>query len=299
MVNILDEGEVGFGSTEYIVFRARPGISDPGFVYYLVSSPIVREPAIQSMVGTSGRQRVQTDVVEGLQISFPPLPIQRRIATVLSALDDKIELNNRINANLEAQAQALFRSWFVDFEPWGGAMPSGWREGKLEELVEICYGKDHKKLNDGKIPVFGSGGIMRHADKALYDNESVLIPRKGSITNVMYVDEPFWTVDTMFFTKMRVPNSAKFVFQLVRGFDLESLNTGSAVPSLTTDILNNQSVIIPRKDSIGNYDEAVSPIYMKMRLMRKENRTLAALRDALLPKLMRGEIDVEKVEVAG
>jgi len=99
-VNILDEDEVAFGSTEYIVFRAKDGIADPDYIYYLVRSPIVREPAIKSMVGSSGRQRVQTDVVQKLEVEVPPLNEQRKIAVILKAIDDKIEVNTKINKNL-------------------------------------------------------------------------------------------------------------------------------------------------------------------------------------------------------
>ena len=101
-VNILDEDEVAFGSTEYIVFRAKDGIADPDYIYYLVRSPIVREPAIKSMVGSSGRQRVQTDVVQKLEVEVPPLNEQRKIAVILKAIDDKIEVNTKINKNLAA-----------------------------------------------------------------------------------------------------------------------------------------------------------------------------------------------------
>lgn len=100
-VNILDDGEVGFGSTEYIVFRAKEG-NDEDYLYYLVCSPLVREPAIKSMVGSSGRQRVQTDVVQGLRIAFPPFEEQKRIGGILKALDDKIAINTEINENLAA-----------------------------------------------------------------------------------------------------------------------------------------------------------------------------------------------------
>ncbi len=101
-INILDNGEIGFGSTEYIAFRAKEGISDPDFIYYLVTSSLIREPAIKSMVGSSGRQRVQSDVIEKIKINLPPLPVQKKIAGVLKSLDDKIELNNKINNNLAA-----------------------------------------------------------------------------------------------------------------------------------------------------------------------------------------------------
>ena len=99
-VNILEDEEIGFGSTEYIVFRSIEGISDPDFLYYLVCSSIVKEPAIKSMVGSSGRQRVQTDVLKNLEISIPPIEEQRKIGKLLKQLDDKIEINNKINNNL-------------------------------------------------------------------------------------------------------------------------------------------------------------------------------------------------------
>lgn len=101
-INILDNGEIGFGSTEYIVFRAKEGISDPDFIYYLVTSSLIREPAIKSMVGSSGRQRVQSDVVEKIKINLPQLPVQKKIAAILSSFDNKIELNKQINNNLAA-----------------------------------------------------------------------------------------------------------------------------------------------------------------------------------------------------
>lgn len=114
-VSILNDGEVGFGSTEYIVFRAKEGIADKDYLYYLVCSPEVREPAIKSMVGSSGRQRVQTDAVKNLEMDVPPLVEQEKIGSFLKAFDDKIALNDRINKNLEEQAVVLFRSWFSAF----------------------------------------------------------------------------------------------------------------------------------------------------------------------------------------
>jgi len=100
-VSILDDNEVGFGSTEYIVLRAKENVTDSRFVYYFTTNPWFRDIAVKSMVGSSGRQRVQQSVLENLEVSIPPLPIQRRIAQILGSLDDKIELNRQINDNLE------------------------------------------------------------------------------------------------------------------------------------------------------------------------------------------------------
>ena len=291
MVNILDDNEIGFGSTEYIVFRAKNNISDPYFIYYLITSSLIREPAIKSMVGSSGRQRVQTDVVANLSINLPPLATQQKIAKILSSLDDKIELNNKINDNLEQQAQAIFKSWFVDFEPFGGKMPDGWKVGKLSDLITVKYGKDHKKLNDGNYPVYGSGGIMRYVEKFLYDKESVLIPRKGTLNNVFYINEPFWSVDTMFYTEMKKENIAKYVYFFVKGKDLNSMNAGSAVPSMTTEILNAIEVVIPSDEYLEKFENIVSPMFKQIKQCIIENENLASIRDTLLPKLMNGEIE--------
>ena len=123
MVNILEPGEVGFGSTEFIVFRAKEGYTDPNFVYYLVKSSFVRDPAIKSMVGSSGRQRVQTDVVQNLIVPFPSLLEQRKIASILKSLDDKIALNTAINDNL---AVLKFDGGYIQFaghQLWQNGIP--------------------------------------------------------------------------------------------------------------------------------------------------------------------------------
>jgi len=146
-VNILDDNEVAFGSTEFIVMRKKEKITDDMFVYYLAISPDFRNKAIQSMTGTSGRQRVQQDVLQSHKIMLPPLHEQKAIAATLSALDDMIELNNQINKTLEEMAQAIFKSWFVDFEPFKdgefeeselGLIPKGWNVKRIDQIdIEI------------------------------------------------------------------------------------------------------------------------------------------------------------------
>ena len=138
---------------------------------------------------------------------------------------------------------------------------------------------------------------MRSVDIPLYDKESVLIPRKGSLNNILYVNEAFWTVDTMFYSKMQVPCVAKYVHQFLKTKDMEEMNVGSAVPSMTTDILNHMQVLIPDALSLSKFDTVVDALYSSVKQANRESRALAAMRDALLPKLMSGELAVEKVEV--
>lgn len=289
-VNILDKAEVAFGSTEYIVFRAK-GNCDPDYLYYLVCSPAVREPSIKSMVGSSGRQRVQTNVVQNLEILVPPLETQQKIGSFLKQIDDKINTNNQINQNLLQQAQAIYVDMFITHRD------SAWALGHLSDLISVKYGKDHKKLADGPYPVFGSGGIMRYVERPIYNKESVLIPRKGTLNNVMYVNQPFWSVDTMFYSEMKKPDIAKFVYHFVKSIDLASLNAGSAVPSMTTDILNSLELYIPDDNSLNRFESIVAPIYQSIQHNTAECNRLAELRDTLLPRLMSGDIDVSDLEL--
>lgn len=272
-----------------IVLKPNPKIIDSRFLYFNIDNRYAELRQLSD--GTSTRGSLSGKIMKDLTINLPPLPTQQKIAQILSSLDDKIELNNKINANLEQQAQALFKSWFVDFEPFGGEMPAGWKVGKLSDLINIKYGKDHKKLEDGNIPVYGSGGIMRYVEKSLYDNESVLIPRKGTLSNVFYIDEPFWSVDTMFYSEMKEENIAKFVYFFVKSKDLEAMNAGSAVPSMTTEILNALELVIPSKEYLAKFETVVSPMFRQKKHCEIENKKLSNLRDTLLPKLMNGEIN--------
>lgn len=276
--------------------RIKPEYDSAYVAQYMTTTSFKQEMDARA-TGTTVFGLRQPELLE-CKLMLPPLPTQRKIAAVLSSLDDKIENNRKICANLEAQAQAIFKSWFVDFEPFGGKMPQGWKMGKLGELIEVCYGKDHKALPEGDIPVFGSGGYMRSVDRCIYDEESVLIPRKGTLNNIMYVNEPFWTVDTMFYSKMREKHVAKYVHLLLRGKNMDEFNVGSAVPSMTTEILKNLEIIIPLSKTLQEFDGVAGSFYAEVEHAKRQSRSLAATRDALLPKLMSGEIDVEKVKVA-
>ncbi len=255
--------------------------NDAKFMYYFLKTFDFTQLNTGSAVPSLNRNHIHE-----LPVSIPDVSTQRRLASILSSLDDKIDLLHRENATLEQMAETLFRQWFVV------EAKEEWEEGKLGDLIEVKYGKDHKKLLDGKIPVIGSGGIMRYADTALYDKESVLIPRKGSLNNVMYMDEPFWTVDTMFYTEMRRPNIAKFVFHFMKGQDLANMNVGSAVPSMTTEVLNNMPIDIPPQVVFDKFENAVASLYNKKKQNYKQIQTLIQTRDGLLPRLMSGEVKI-------
>lgn len=164
--------------------------------------------------------------------------------------------------------------------------------GKLSEVLEIKYGKDYKHLENGDIPLYGSGGIMKYVNKAIYEEDSILIPRKGTLSNLFYLSKPFWSVDTMFYSKFKHKSSKKYLFHLLKTLDLASMNVGSAVPSLTTEILNNLLIVIPPDEILQQFEELITPLFEKKDANINEIQTLQQLRDSLLPKLLRGDIAV-------
>jgi len=289
-------------SSDVLVLRAKEGVH-PEFLYYLLTSDTFFSYMTATSKGTK-MPRGDKQAIMNWRALKPPLHTQRAIADTLSCLDAKIDLNIRINDNLEKQAQAIFKNWFVDFEPFKdgefidsplGLIPKGWKVEKLEDLVNIKYGKDHRSLPDGDIPVYGSGGLIRYISEAIYTSESVLIPRKGTLNNVMLVNHPFWSVDTMFYTEINKPNFAKFLFQLLKRKDLASMNVGSAVPSMTVALLNQIRFVLPPDEILEQFERVTNPFYLKIENNRRQNQILAALRDTLLPKLMSGEIEVPVV----
>lgn len=263
---------------------------NPEYLYYFFLLEKTKQ-FVRNIATGATMPSINTKFMGEIPIRVPSLDAQNKIASILWMIDDKIELNKKINKNLEQQAQAIYSRMFIEHRQ------ESWSTGQLSDLISVKYGKDHKKLADGNYPVYGSGGIMRYVEKPLYTGESVLIPRKGTLNNIMYVNEAFWSVDTMFYTEMLRPNIAKFVYHFVKSKDLVSLNAGSAVPSMTTNILNAMQLYIPNEKTLEKFENIVSPMYSAMQENTKESKILANTRDALLPKLMSGELDVSDIDL--
>ena len=289
-------GNVGTYNSEKIIlgksacyFSVKNSV-DKDFIYYVVSSPAFRQYLESNATGTTIKN-ISLKQMREYSFAMPSCDEQQRISSILKTIDRKIKGNKEINKNLEQQAQAIYSRMFIEHRQ------KSWSTGQLSDLISVKYGKDHKKLADGNYPVYGSGGIMRYVEKPLYTGESVLIPRKGTLNNVMYVNEAFWSVDTMFYTEMLHPNIAKFVYHFVKSKDLASLNAGSAVPSMTTNILNAMQLYIPDEKTLEKFENIVSPMYSAMQENTKESKILANTRDTLLPKLMSGELDISNIDL--
>ena len=331
-VSILNDGEVGFGSTEYIVFRAKEGIADKDYLYYLVCSPEVREPAIKSMVGSSGRQRVQTDVVKNLEIDVPSLVEQEKIGSFLKTFDDKIALNDRINKNLEQQAQAIFKEWFID-NPENNEWPTGtfselikstlngdWGKealtGNNTEKVYCIRGADIPEVkagNKGKMP---TRYILpkNFAAKQLAAGDIVVEISGGSptqstgrctaITQSLLDRYDSGMVCTNFCKAMKPKEGYSlfiyYYWQYLYGkgvfFSYENGTTG--IKNLDfSGFIETETILIPPVDKVIAFDDYCKSIFNQIFANGKQNEHLAVLRDTLLPKLMSGELDVSGIDL--
>lgn len=305
-VSVLKDGEVGFGSTEYIVFRAIDGVSDADFLYYLICSPLVRNPAIKSMVGSSGRQRVQTDVVANLDIELPPIEEQRKIGGLLKTIDDKIELNNAINNNLEQQAQAIFKSWFIDFEPFSNRKPSEWSVSTLGNVSIMGAGGDKPqnvspiKTDLYEYPIYSNGlsseGLYGFTDKPKISEESVTVSARGTIGFVCLRHIPYVPIVRLvtLIPKTEII-SAKYLYLWLK--QLHITGTGTTQQQLTVPDFQKTEILVPSQEIVTSFTATVEPIFEKIWLNQNENEKLSSLRDTLLPKLMSGELDVSDIDL--
>ena len=325
-VSCLNEGEIAYGSTEYIVLCGKNGVSDNEFVYYLSHTPQFVNTAIKSMVGSSGRQRAQVPVLENLIMPVPVnLSDQRKIAGILSALDAKIENNNKINANLESQAQALFKSWFVDFTPFKdqpfvdselGPIPQGWKVGKADDFYKINIGKTpprkekewfSKNESDNKwisISDMGNCGlfISNSAEKltnaaikkfniSLVPVNTILLSFKLTIGRVAISDCDLTTNEAI--ARFILPDECylEFSFLMLKLYNYSTLgSTSSIATAVNSKIIKSMKMVMPSLKVLEDFHTITNPLFEKIRFTQKENQRLAALRDTLLPKLMSGEI---------
>ena len=308
------------------ILRPDPDRLDARYLRYWLISPET-QAALLSWARSGGTRNALTKaMIESLVIPAPPLAQQRRIAHILGTLDDKIELNRRMNATLEEMARALFKSWFVDFEPvrakmdgrWRrgeslpgmpaelydlfperlvpselGDVPEGWEVKVLSELVELAYGKSLKadSRRAGNIPVYGSNGQIGRHDEKLVDGPGVIVGRKGNPGLVAWSHTDFYPIDTTFYVKSIDKNiGLYFLLYALTEQNLPSVAADSAVPGLNRNLAYMNSQLVPNAGIVAAFDLQVKAFFANTQRMEEEARTLADLRDALLPELVSGEI---------
>ena len=309
-IDILEENEVGFGSTEYIVLREKPTLSDKLFLYYFAISPIFRDVAILSMTGSSGRQRVQTDVVKEYLFDLPSLPEQKAIAAVLSSLDDKIDLLHRQNKTLEAMAETLFRQWFIE------EAKEDWGVYKVADLASHNKQAINPSLNPFieyhhySLPAFDNGrepvpelGVTILSNKYIVPSNSILVsklnPRVSRVWAILDVSSQNAICSTEF--QVFIPkktNLYAFLYCLFRSneardtLEMASSGTSGSHQRVRPEDILNIEISLPEISLAETFSGQTQPLLNKIIHNQFQIQTLEKLRDNLLPKLMSGEVRV-------
>ena len=327
-VDCLRENEIAFGSTEFIVLRAKPGVSDPQFVYYLATSPEFRNVAIKSMVGSSGRQRVQQPVLENLELTVPKLPEQEKIGRFLAELDDKIALNERVNDNLQKQLYEIYKTWYQDFlcidnltliESPYGKIPQGWHYSMLGDLcksVSVTHNFNTERLiflNTGDV----EDGMFLHSDymavadmpgqakKTIMQNDILYSEIRPINRRFAYVD--FQADNYVVSTKLMVIRATSFDSRRLYHFltlqdtleelQMQAESRSGTFPQIRFENISKLPIWISDSNTETAFVTLLHAAYNQIEHNNSENKKLSELRNSLLPQLMSGKIDVSRIRL--
>lgn len=312
-VDFLEEGEIAFGSTEFIVMRAKEGISDSQFIYYLSVSPYFREIAIKSMVGSSGRQRVQQSVLEELELLMPPLEEQEKIGQFLKNIDDKIALNQQINNNLFGQIQAIYKSWFIDFEPFGGIKPNSWKMSNIYALADIIYGapfasknfnmdghgKPIIRIRDLKDQKFTTYTTEVHPKGYLLQPGDIVVGMDGEFRPYIWGNDEAWLNQRICVFKNRRVGGKAFLYFTIKPLlnAIEQIQVATTVIHIGKKDFDAFEIVLPDDNVMDAFDDLTTPMIQKIVLNCLENKRLAVLRETLLPKIIFGAFDVSDINL--
>ena len=305
-------------SNDVLVFVVKDKrILDSRFLFYCLSND---EFFNYVMAGAKGTKMPRGD--KGAILKYPEhlptLSEQKAIAATLSALDDMIELNNQINKTLEEMAQAIFKSWFVDFEPFKngefeeselGLIPKGWRVGVLGDIIDIFDSKRvplsnrQRSVMEKKYPYYGAATLMDYVDNYIFDGVYVLLGEDGTVMDekgypiLQYVWGKFWVNNHAHVLKGKGVFSDEYLYILLKNTNVASIVTGAVQLKINQNNLTGLKIMIPPEDVVKQYNDVVKDIFACFRSNADEIKILISLRDTLLPKLISGEIRVPVEEV--
>lgn len=282
------------------------------FYYYFRQDSAFRELAGKAK-GSASQANISTNDILDTIITIPSLEYQSRIASILSSLDSKIETNNKINAKLEEMAQALFKSWFVDFEPFKdgefeeselGRIPKGWRVGSLLDIANL-YDSKRKPLSSrqrderkGIYPYYGATSIMDYVDDYIFDGTYLLMGEDGSVVKedgtpyLQYVWGKFWSNNHAHVMQGKNGYTTEMLYSLLLQTNVVSIVTGAVQLKISQQGMSKIRTVIPDKKCCVEYDKITQPIFEQLKMLKEQNTRLSHLRDTLLPKLMNGEIEL-------
>lgn len=259
---------------------------------------------VNSIATGSTRKNINEKMYRNMTIRVPSYDYQVEIVSLLEKLDIKIDLNNSIIANLEDQAQAIFKSWFIDFEPFQdgefveselGMIPEGWEVTKTGEKFNIVYGKNlpTKDLMNEGYPVFGGNGQIGFYNTYLYEKPKLLVSCRGAASGKVVISKPFSYITNNSLVFDENNNEYFYYFkELFKFIKFENYVTGSAQPQLTVSNSKDIQILVPDLNSVMRFNKVLDSMFDIQLKLKTQNQNLAELRDTLLPKLMSGEIRV-------
>ena len=290
-------------SNDVLVLRAKQKYN-PEFLFYLLSSDAFFDYATATAKGT---KMPRGDKKAIMQYKIPDIPhkIQIGISGILSSLDSKILVNTKINHHLAQIAQTLFKSWFVDFEPFGGIMPKDWRETELGEVATLRVGGDKPAIcsptptAECTIPIFSNGidnfGLYGYTDKPKITDESVTVSARGTVGYVCLRQDPFVPIVRLI---TAIPNrnfiTAKYLYLYLNNIHIAGV--GTTQQQLTVPDFKKYRILVPNFNVVKDFTQILAPIFEKIRHKQAENISLAKIRDAILPRLMSGELSVAELQ---
>lgn len=292
-------------STGFAVIDTNSSKAVSKYIYYYLTQPNITN-YLQKIAedSVSTYPAIKPSDLKELSIKLPRIEIQIIVSSILSNLDKKIEINNKIIENLEAQAQAIFKSWFVDFEPFQdgnfveselGLIPEGWIVKNIGDISKVKSGKrPNKKLDKGLFPIYGANGITGWTDEFLLNEPAIITGRVGTLGKLYRLNNEVWPSDnTLVFTS----DDYELLYYNLRSIDYKSFNRGSTQPLISQRDIKNVKIVYPNEQELKKFSNIVDDIFDYINSIEKQNQTLAQTRDALLPKLMSGEIDVSNIKI--
>ncbi len=282
--------------------RAKDGINST-FLYYLIKHSVRK---LKAMTHGSVFDTITRDTFANIEVAIPDIETQQRVAKMLADIDDKVENNQRINNNLEQQAQAIFKSWFIDFEPFSNRKPSDWSVSTLGNVSIMGAGGDKPKnvspikTDLYEYPIYSNGlsneGLYGFTDKPKISEESVTVSARGTIGFVCLRHIPYVPIVRLvtLIPKTEIV-SAKYLYLWLK--QLHITGTGTTQQQLTVPDFQKTEILVPSQKIVTLFTATVEPIFEKIWANQNENEKLSSLRDTLLPKLMSGELDASNIEI--
>jgi type I restriction enzyme S subunit len=278
----------------------------PGFVQGYLVSPVGKQRLLALAQGGATREALTKATIEGFSIPLPALSVQERIAEILGAIDTLIENGRRRIALLERIAQSTYREWFVRFRYPGheddglvdsplGLIPAGWSAARLGDVIELRYGKalTASSRKGGPVAVVGSSGVVGWHDEKLVSGPAVVVGRKGNVGSVSWIQGDCWPIDTTYYVTTDLP--LHFVYRMLG--EIEFIDSHAAVPGLSRDQAYTIDILRPGMEVAALFEDMTSELSAMSSVLESQAAVLSRIRDALLPKLVTGAIDVSTLDL--